>query len=47
MPQYFGIHLGYDLTCSRAANLMIILYMLMCPMILTHFWQTSLRCPVI
>ena len=46
MPQYFGIHLGYDLTCSRAGNLMILLYMLMCPMILTHFYVTSIRCAV-
>lgn len=47
MPQYFGIHFGYDLTCTRAANLLIILYMFMCPMVMTHFWHTSLRCPVI
>ena len=47
MPQYFGIHLGYDLTCTRASNLLIILYMFMCPMIMTHFWKTSLRCSVI
>ena len=46
MPQYFGVHIGYDLTCSRAADLMLILYMLMCPMILTHFWQTSVHCQV-
>ena len=26
MPQYFGIHIGYDLTCTRLADLLIVLY---------------------
>ena len=44
MPQYFGIHLGYDITCTRAADLMLTAYMLICPMMLTLVYKTSLRC---
>lgn len=44
MPQYFGIHLGYDLTCTRFGNLLILLYMIMNPKILRHFVYTCMRC---
>lgn len=37
MPQYFGIHIGYDLTCTRLADLLIVLYMFLNRKILTHF----------
>ena len=37
MPQYFGIHIGYDLTCTRLADVLIIFYMFMNRKILTHF----------
>lgn len=26
MPQYFGVHIGYDITCTRLANILLILY---------------------
>ena len=37
MPQYFGIHIGVDITCTRFANIMIICYMIFNPKILSHF----------
>ncbi len=46
MPQYFGVHIGYDITCSRLANILIILYMLRSPKIFTHFYKTILRCAI-
>lgn len=39
MPQYFGIHIGYDLTCTRVADLAIVVYMFLNSKILTHFWK--------
>ena len=47
MPQYFGVHLGYDITCSRLANILIIMYMLFNPKLVTHFCKTVLRCNVV
>ena len=46
MPQYFGIHLGYDLTCTRLADLLLLGYMLMCPMVMTLFWRSATRCAI-
>lgn len=46
MPQYFGIHLGYDITCARFANIFFILYMIANPMIFNHFVKTTLRCEI-
>ena len=46
MPQYFGIHIGYDITCSRFADILLTVYMFSCPMVLTHFWKTTTRCSV-
>lgn len=46
MPQYFGIHIGYDITCTRFANIIITLYMLCNPKIFTHFGKTILECPL-
>lgn len=47
MPQYFGIHIGIDLTCTRFANIFILLYMFFNRPIFTHFVRTSLRCEVL
>lgn len=47
MPQYFGIHIGYDITCTRLANMVLVLYMLLNPKILTHFFKTSINCIVV
>lgn len=44
MPQYFGIHIGYDITCTRFANIVIILYMLFNPKIFSHFCKTIYEC---
>lgn len=43
MPQYFGVHIGYDITCSRLADLLIIFYMLLNRKIFTHFFKTIIR----
>ena len=47
MPQYFGVHIGVDITCARASNLMFIAYMLINRKILTHFLQTMCRCEIL
>ena len=44
MPQYFGIRIGYDITCTRFANILIVIYFLFSPHLLTHFFQTIYRC---
>lgn len=46
MPQYFGIHIGVDFTCTRFANVFILIYMCMNPKILTHFCRMVPRCEV-
>ncbi len=47
MPQYFGIHVGVDITCARASNLLFIAYILLNRKILIHFLQTVLRCEIL
>lgn len=46
MPQYFGIHIGYDITCSRFANIILVIYALIQYKIFNLFIQTFLRCSV-
>ncbi len=46
MPQYFGVHIGYDITCARLSNILFVLYMLFSPKIMKHFIQTTLRCEI-
>lgn len=46
MPQYFGIHIKVDFTCTRFANIFILIYMCLNPKIITLFWKTILRCEV-
>lgn len=46
MPQYFGVHIGYDITCARFANIFFVLYMIANPLILSHFVKTTLRCEI-
>ena len=43
MPQYFGIHLGYDLTCIRLGDICIILYMIFNRKLFTHFCSTVMK----
>lgn len=47
MPQYFGVHIGYDLTCTRFADIFIVGYMFLNPRILTHFWKTTVSCVLV
>lgn len=46
MPQYFGVHIGYDITCTRFANIIITLYFVCNPKLFTHFAKTILECPL-
>jgi len=46
MPQYFGVHVGYDITCARLGNLLFIFYMLSNPPIMTHFVKNAFRCEI-
>lgn len=46
MPQYFGVHIGYDITCARLGNMLFIAYMLLNKTIFTHFFDMIFRCEV-
>jgi len=46
MPQYFGVHLGWDITCTRLANILLTAYALLNPKVFNLFGQTFLRCSV-
>ena len=46
MPQYFGIHIIWDITCSRVANILITIYALVNRKVLYIFIKTALRCPI-
>ncbi len=47
MPQYFGIHIGYDITCLRLSNLLLVGYFLMNTKLFTHFVSTMMKCEII
>lgn len=47
MPQYFGVHIGYDITCARFSNILILGYFLLSPKLFTHFVSTALKCEII
>lgn len=44
MPQYFGLDIGYDLTCTRIGNVLILVYLFLNPKLFTHFWSEVLKC---
>ena len=46
MPQYFGVHLGWDITCTRLANILLTAYALLNPKVFNLFGVTFLRCSV-
>lgn len=46
MPQYFGLDIGYDITCVRLSIIMFVCYMIGSPLILSHFVKTALRCEI-
>lgn len=47
MPQYFGVHIGYDITCTRFGSILIVAYMLLNTKIFTHFCKTLLGCMLV
>lgn len=44
MPQYFGFHLGYDFTCTRIGNVLIIIYFLLNYKLCTPFIESIFKC---
>lgn len=44
MPQYFGIHLGWDITCTRFANILLAFYSLLHIRVFNIFSNIFLRC---
>lgn len=46
MPQYFGIHIGYDITCTRFANILLIVYILFNLKIVLAFVDNVNKCAV-
>ena len=46
MPQYFGIHIGYDITCTRFANILLIVYILFNLKIVLAFVDNVNKCTV-
>lgn len=47
MPQYFGIDIGFDLTCTRMGNVLFLVYLFINPKLLTHFCSTMVKCKFI
>lgn len=46
MPQYFGVHLGYDITCTRLANMILVAYGLFHVNVLNLFIDATLKCTI-
>lgn len=46
MPQYFGVHIGFDITCTRFAIILIIIYFILNPSLFTHFYHAIIRCKI-
>lgn len=46
MPQYFGIHIGYDFTCSRIADVFLLVYALLQYQVFNLFFRTVVKCSV-
>ena len=46
MPQYFGIHIGYDITCSRFANIILVIYAVMNYKVLNLFISCFVKCSI-
>lgn len=44
MPQYFGLDLGFDLTCTRIGIILILGYLFLNPKLLTHFIHMVFKC---
>ena len=46
MPQYFGVHIGYDITCSRFSNILLIIYALLQYRVLNLFIKSFIKTSV-
>ena len=46
MPQYFGIHIGWDITCTRLANILLIIYSLLQFRVFNLFTKTFISCSI-
>lgn len=46
MPQYFGIHVGFDFTTTRILSVLIIIYMMLNAKLMTSFINMILSLPV-
>ena len=46
MPQYFGIHIGYDITCTRFAIILLAVYVLFNVKVLLLFIDNVFKCIV-
>ena len=46
MPQYFGVHIGWDITCSRFANILLVIYALIQYRVFNLFAKTFISCSV-
>ena len=44
MPQYFGIDIGFDITCTRMGNILICAYLILNPRLFSHFCRMILKC---
>lgn len=43
MPQYFGIHIGFDFTCTRVMNIILLLYFILNREAGSHFIRSMLE----
>jgi len=46
MPQYFGVHIGWDITCTRLANILLTFYSLLQYRVFNLFANTFIKCSV-
>lgn len=46
MPQYFGIHIGWDITCTRFANILLIIYSLLQFRVFNLFANIVIKCSI-
>lgn len=46
MPQYFGIHIKFDITCTRLLNILLMVYFILNKKIFNHFVQMVLKCKI-
>ena len=47
MPQYFGVHIGWDITCTRLANILIVFYSFLHIKVLNLFLDISMKSKIL